>query len=56
MTEFEHKDIHLYKDLYNFLKVIIRNATKYPFEVSRLAIELKLRMDKHYNIKGDSNE
>lgn len=56
MNSEEHNDIHLNKDIYHFLKLLIQNATKYPHEVSKSAIELKLRMDEQHKIYEKTNK
>lgn len=53
MDNKEHEDLHLKNDIRNFLKLIIQNATKYPFQISKSAIDLKVRMDEQDKIKGE---
>lgn len=56
MKKTEHEGIHLKTDLYNYVKLIAQNSTKYPFQIGRGAVDLQKRMEKQYNIKGNNNE
>lgn len=55
MKNYEHEKIHLIKDIRCYLKIIIQNGSKYPFEISRSAMDLKERIDCVYNIKCGGN-
>lgn len=51
MKKEEHDKIHLIKDIRCYLKIIIQNGAKYPFEIKSSAIDLKERIDYLYEIK-----
>lgn len=53
MNDKEHEEIHLINDLYQHLSWMDKNQLHFPHELSKQVIELKERMEKLYNIKGE---